>query len=79
MPSGSTPVAVGFGGYVGNSRLDHSLATEDSSPYLVIFVNFDASLSCLVHIVLVAVYVESKLDHVTKNELDMLVIFVCLY
>ncbi|KAJ0075996.1 hypothetical protein Patl1_35096 [Pistacia atlantica] len=34
LPSGSTSVAVGFGGYVGNSRLDSSLATEDSSPFL---------------------------------------------
>ncbi|CAL8160412.1 unnamed protein product [Prunus armeniaca] len=33
VPSGST-VSVGFGGYVGGSRLEASLATEDSKPYL---------------------------------------------
>ncbi|XP_062086702.1 E3 ubiquitin-protein ligase listerin isoform X2 [Humulus lupulus] len=33
LPSGST-AAVGFGGYVGRSRLDSSLAGEDSVPFL---------------------------------------------
>lgn len=35
LPTGST-ATVGFGGYVGSSRLDSSsLATEDSVPFLV--------------------------------------------
>ncbi|PON41842.1 Vacuolar protein sorting-associated protein [Parasponia andersonii] len=33
LPSGST-AAVGFGGYVGSSRLDSSLAGDDAVPYL---------------------------------------------
>ncbi|KAK2652877.1 hypothetical protein Ddye_012733 [Dipteronia dyeriana] len=35
LSSGSTaPVALGFGGYVGSSRLDSSLSNEDSSAFL---------------------------------------------
>ncbi|XVE58949.1 hypothetical protein DITRI_Ditri05aG0004100 [Diplodiscus trichospermus] len=34
LPSSSAAAAVGFGGYVGRSRLDSSLSTEDSSPFL---------------------------------------------
>ena len=34
LPSGST-ATVGFGGYVGSSRLDSSLAGDDSVPFLV--------------------------------------------
>ncbi|MCD9639551.1 hypothetical protein HAX54_024167 [Datura stramonium] len=32
LPQGSTP--VGFGGYMGCSRVDSSLSTEDSPPFL---------------------------------------------
>jgi hypothetical protein len=32
LPSGAT--SVGFGGYVGSSRLDTALATQDATPYL---------------------------------------------
>ncbi|XP_022730534.1 LOW QUALITY PROTEIN: E3 ubiquitin-protein ligase listerin [Durio zibethinus] len=34
LPSSSAAAAVGFGGYVGSSRLDSSLSTEDSTPFL---------------------------------------------
>ncbi|KAK6234537.1 hypothetical protein SCA6_009874 [Theobroma cacao] len=34
LPSGSAAAAVGFGGYVGSSRLDSSISAEDSSPFL---------------------------------------------
>lgn len=38
LASGSTaPVAVGFGGYAGSSRLDTSLASEDSNAFVVNF------------------------------------------
>ncbi|KAM7522007.1 hypothetical protein LguiA_011909 [Lonicera macranthoides] len=33
LPSGAT--AVGFGGYVGSSRLDAALATQEATPYMV--------------------------------------------
>lgn len=41
LPQGATP--VGFGGYMGCSRVDSSLTTEDSLPFLVLF-NFAAHL-----------------------------------
>ncbi|XVF20393.1 hypothetical protein REPUB_Repub11eG0194700 [Reevesia pubescens] len=34
LPSSSAAAAVGFGGFVGSSRLDSSLSTEDSIPFL---------------------------------------------
>lgn len=34
LPSASGGVAVGFGGYVGSSRLESTLSNEESSPYL---------------------------------------------
>lgn len=34
LPSASAGVAVGFGGYVGSSRLESTLSSEESSPYL---------------------------------------------
>ncbi|XVF46152.1 hypothetical protein PTKIN_Ptkin03bG0003900 [Pterospermum kingtungense] len=34
LPSTSAAGAVGFGGYVGGSRLDSSLSTDDSTPFL---------------------------------------------
>lgn len=34
LPSSSAAAAVGFGGYVGSSRFDSSLSTEDSNPVL---------------------------------------------
>lgn len=37
LPSGSAGVAVGFGGYVGSSRLDTSFSSEESSSSLVRF------------------------------------------
>lgn len=58
VPSGST-VSVGFGGYVGGSRLEASLATEDSKPYLVRFPNYWKiffSLFGLVHVFMVSAF-----------------------
>ncbi|KAK8683673.1 hypothetical protein V6N13_039726 [Hibiscus sabdariffa] len=34
LPSSSAAAAVGFGGYVGSSRLDSTLSTEDANPLL---------------------------------------------
>lgn len=51
LPSASAGVAVGFGGYVGSSRLESTLSSEESSPYLVNHSVFSSPLLCKFYII----------------------------